>query len=86
MQDWMIAAAIGAALGALAYNGAPGKIRGGPWLSMLIGALAAACTIWIGIQVHLQYPFQMAGLLMAVVGTALILAIWRTVMGPAGPA
>jgi uncharacterized membrane protein YeaQ/YmgE (transglycosylase-associated protein family) len=85
MNGWIIAAVIGAALGALAYFGAPGRIRGGLFLSIAIGAVAAMCSMWLGFLVHVALPGQTAGLLVSVIGTTLVLAIWRTVRGPAGP-
>jgi len=86
MQGWIIAAVIGAVLGALAWRGAPGKIRGGLLLSMVVGVIAAMCSMYLGFLTHVALPGQTAGLLVAVVGTTLVLAIWRVAMGPAGPA
>jgi uncharacterized membrane protein YeaQ/YmgE (transglycosylase-associated protein family) len=83
MFPWIVIALIGVALAAAAYFFSPGRIRGGLLLTMLVGAAAAVCLTWLGRQVGLAVPNQTFGFLTAIVGTALVMAVWRTAMGSA---
>ena len=60
-----------------------GEDRGGIFLTLLVGAVGALALAWIARQVGLAMPGQTFGFFIAVIGTALILAIWRTAMGRA---
>ena len=82
-MSWFIIALIGVALAAAAYFFSPGRIRGGLLLTMLVGAAAAIAATWLGRQVGVAMPGQTFGFFVAVIGTALVLAIWRTAMGRA---
>jgi uncharacterized membrane protein YeaQ/YmgE (transglycosylase-associated protein family) len=82
-QIWGLLALVGLLLGAAAYNSVPGKIRGGLLLSMAVGALACVGTSWIGSQVGVASQGTMIGFIVAAIGTALVLAIWRVTMGHA---
>ncbi len=82
MQIWILMALIGVAIAAAAYGFSPGRIRGGLLLTMLVGCIAALGMTWIGVQVGLATAGQTLGFVIAVVGTALILVVWRTAMGP----
>ena len=81
-MGWIMMAVIGVAVAAAAYAFSPGRIRGGLLLTMLVGAIGALCMTWIGVQVGLATEGQTLGFVIAAVGTALILVVWRTVMGP----
>lgn len=83
MVPWIYIALIGVALAAAAYAVSPGRIRGGIFLTLLVGAVGALAVAWIARQVTLAMPGQTFGFFIAVIGTALILAIWRTAMGRA---
>ena len=79
---WIMMALIGIAVAAAAYAFSPGRIRGGLLLTMLVGCIAAVGMTWVGVQVGLATAGQTLGFVIAVVGTALILVVWRTAMGP----
>ena len=83
MVPWILTALVGVMLAWAAYAVSPGRIRGGLLLTMLVGAVAALSVSWIGKQVTAAMPGQTFGFFIAVIGTALILAVWRTAMGRA---
>jgi uncharacterized membrane protein YeaQ/YmgE (transglycosylase-associated protein family) len=83
MLPWIVIAGIGVALAAAAYFFSPGRIRGGLLLTLLVGAVAAVALTWLGRQVGMAMPGQTFGFFIAVIGTALVLAVWRTAMGRA---
>ena len=80
MIPWAIIALLGMAMGAIAFVAIPKSVRGGILLTMLVGAIAALVMTWIGRQIG----FALLGrpsFLIALVGTALVLAIWQWTMG-----
>ena len=83
MVPWIFIALVGVVLAGAAYAVSPGRIRGGVLLTLLVGAVSALATAWIGKQVTAAMPGQTFGFFIAVIGTALLLAVWRTAMGRA---
>ena len=81
MDKWLWIALIGLAAGALTFFAIPGKVRGGIVVTMLVGAVAAVALTWIGNQVGLAVPGQTSGFFIAVIGSGLVLAVWRMAMG-----
>ena len=59
----------------------PGRIRGGLLLTLAVGAAAALASGWAGRAAGLASPGDSFGFFITVVGTALVLAIWRVSMG-----
>lgn len=83
MGMWALMALIGLVIGALVFVSAPGKIRGGIFLTMLVGAVTAVVMAWIGAQIGIATQGTAIGYLVTVIGTGLVLAIWRVAMGRA---
>ena len=81
MGMWAFIALIGLVLGALIFVSASGKIRGGIFLTMLVGAVAAVVMAWIGSQIGIATQGTTVGYLVTVIGTGLVLAVWRITMG-----
>jgi uncharacterized membrane protein YeaQ/YmgE (transglycosylase-associated protein family) len=81
VETWALIAVIGLVLGAAIFIAVPGKIRGGILLTMLVGALAALVSAWIGAQLGIASQGTAIGFFIAVIGTGLILAVWRMTMG-----
>jgi uncharacterized membrane protein YeaQ/YmgE (transglycosylase-associated protein family) len=83
MLPWGIIAALGLLMGAATFVFVPGKVRGGILLTMVVGAIGALVMTWIGRQIGILVVGESRGFLIAVAGTALVLAVWRTTMGRA---
>ena len=81
MGMWALVALIGLVLGAMIFFSAKGKIRGGILLTMLVGAVAAVAMAWIGAQIGIATQGTAIGYLVTVIGTGLVLAVWRITMG-----
>jgi uncharacterized membrane protein YeaQ/YmgE (transglycosylase-associated protein family) len=82
MEPWiLVSLAVGLVLAVVAYFAAPGRIRGGVFLTMGVGALGAVAATWLGRQVGAANPGHTFGFFTAMIGTGLVLAIWRTAMG-----
>ena len=81
METWLLVAVIGLVLGAAIFLAVPGRIKGGILLTMVVGALAAVVSAWIGSQLGIASQGTAIGFFIAVVGTGLILAVWRMTMG-----
>ncbi|MCJ8158331.1 GlsB/YeaQ/YmgE family stress response membrane protein [Sphingomonas sp. LaA6.9] len=82
-MEWAVIALIGLLIGAGAYAAMPGKVRGGILLTMLVGAVAAVVTTWIGAQIGIATQGTMIAYFFAAIGTGLVLAVWRMSMGGA---
>ncbi|MGZ5496795.1 MAG: GlsB/YeaQ/YmgE family stress response membrane protein [Candidatus Aminicenantales bacterium] len=72
---------IGVVLAAAAYYFSPGRIKGGLLLTLLVGAVAALASTWLAWQVRVSMPGEPTGFFVAAIGTAVILVLWRTLMG-----
>jgi uncharacterized membrane protein YeaQ/YmgE (transglycosylase-associated protein family) len=83
MGIWALIALVGLVVGAGIYFAAPGKIRGGIVLTMLVGVIAALAMTWLGAQVGIATQGTAIQFFVAMVGTGLVLAVWRVAMGPA---
>jgi len=83
MQAWITFAVIGLLIATAVYFSVPGRIRGGLLLTMAVGAAAAVGSAWGGRQLGLAMPGDSFGFFPAVIGTAIIMAIWRVSMGRA---
>jgi uncharacterized membrane protein YeaQ/YmgE (transglycosylase-associated protein family) len=83
MGQWALVALIGLILGAAIFLPARGKIRGGLVLTMLVGAIAALAMTWIGSQLGIVTQGSTIAFFFAVIGTGLVLAVWRVTMSRA---
>lgn len=75
---WII---FGLVVGALAKFVMPGRDPGGIFITILLGILGAVLGGWIGRALGFYGPDQTAGFLMALVGSILLLAIYRFSLG-----
>lgn len=80
------AAVVGLVAGALAKLIMPGKDPGGIIVTMLLGIGGAIAATMLGRTVGLYDAGESAGLIAAVVGAILILAIYRWFVGRKAPA
>ena len=53
------------------------------FLTMLVGAVTAVVMAWIGAQIGIATQGTAIGYLVTVIGTGLVLAVWRVAMGRA---
>ena len=75
---WLI---FGLVVGAVAKFLMPGRDPGGSIVTMLIGMAGAAIGGWLGRAVGMYGPEEPAGFLMALVGAAVLLLIYRMIAG-----
>jgi uncharacterized membrane protein YeaQ/YmgE (transglycosylase-associated protein family) len=80
MGTWLVIALVGLVLAAGTFALIPGRVRGGILGTMVVGAIGAVVMTWLAQQVGLAMPGYTTGFFTAVVGTGLVLAVWRTVM------
>ena len=81
MEEWIIVSAlVGLVVAALTFAVFPGKVRGGIFLTLLVGMIGGIAMTWLGRQVGLAMPGHTAGFFTAMIGTGLVLAVWRTAM------
>jgi uncharacterized membrane protein YeaQ/YmgE (transglycosylase-associated protein family) len=83
MEIWVLVALVGVALGAAVYFSSRGRIRGGMLLTMLVGLVAAVTMSWIGMQLGIASQGTTIAFFFAMIGTGLVLAVWRVTMGRA---
>lgn len=76
--SWII---FGLVVGALAKLMLPGRDPGGIVVTILLGIVGAVVGGWIGQALGFYRPEEPAGLLMAMLGAILILAIYRMSLG-----
>jgi uncharacterized membrane protein YeaQ/YmgE (transglycosylase-associated protein family) len=72
---------IGLIAGAIAKMLMPGRDPGGWVVTMILGVAGAALAHWIGVNAGWYGENEPAGFLAAVVGSVIILAIYRMVAG-----
>jgi uncharacterized membrane protein YeaQ/YmgE (transglycosylase-associated protein family) len=84
MGIWAFVALVGLLAGALVASTFQGKMRGGIYLTMLVGAVSALAMAWIGGRIGIATQGTVVGFFVTVIGTAVILAVWRSVMGVRG--
>ena len=83
-MEWIVVSAlVGLVVAAGAYFAVPGRIRGGLLLTLLVGAIGGVAMTWLGRQVGLASPGNTFGFFVSVIGTGLVMAIWRVAMGRA---
>lgn len=75
---WMI---FGLIVGAVAKFVVPGRDPGGFVITMLLGMAGAAIGGWMGRSFGMYGPGEPAGFLMALVGAAVLLIVYRMVAG-----
>jgi len=73
---------IGAIVGALAKLLMPGKDPGGFWITSLLGICGAVVAKFIGQAVGWYRPEDSVGMVAAIVGAVLLLAIYRMMRRP----
>jgi uncharacterized membrane protein YeaQ/YmgE (transglycosylase-associated protein family) len=70
---------VGLVVGAIAKFLMPGKDPGGIFITMLIGVAGAAFASWLGSQMGYYEQGQPVGMVAAVIGSMLLLGIYRLV-------
>jgi uncharacterized membrane protein YeaQ/YmgE (transglycosylase-associated protein family) len=75
---WIV---FGLIVGALAKLVMPGRDPGGIIVTILLGIVGAVVGGWIGQAVGLYGPNQAAGFLMSLLGSVVLLAIYRMIVG-----
>ena len=75
---------IGLIVGAVAKLLMPGRDPGGFIVTMLLGVAGAMVAHWIGTSAGWYAPDQPAGFFAAVLGSVLLLAIYRLIIGRRG--
>jgi uncharacterized membrane protein YeaQ/YmgE (transglycosylase-associated protein family) len=79
-------AIIGLVVGALAKLVMPGKDPGGIWITMIIGIVGSLVATYLGQLVGWYKEGQNAGFIMSVVGSVLLLFIYRLFKGKSATA
>jgi uncharacterized membrane protein YeaQ/YmgE (transglycosylase-associated protein family) len=85
MGPWAVVALIGLLLAGLTYPILPGRVKGGILPTLAVGVAGALAMTWLARIVGLSMPGYTSGFFTAVVGTGLVLAIWRTLMAEHEP-
>lgn len=75
---WIV---FGLIVGALAKLVMPGRDPGGIIVTIILGIVGAVVGGWIGQAVGLYGPNQPAGFLMSLLGSVVLLAIYRMIVG-----
>lgn len=75
----------GLIVGVIAKFLMPGRDPGGFIVTALLGMIGASLGAWIGRVVGLYQPGQPAGLIMAVIGAVILLALYRAIFATRGP-
>ena len=76
---------IGLLAGAVAKFLMPGRDFGGFFITMALGVVGAFLATWLGQKLGWYGPGESAGFIGAVVGSLIILAIYRVFVGRRGP-
>jgi len=76
---------IGLLAGAVAKFLMPGRDLGGFFITMALGVVGAFLATWLGQKLGWYGPGESAGFIGAVVGSLIILAIYRVFVGRRGP-
>jgi len=79
---WII---FGLVVGAIAKLVMPGRDPGGIFVTIIIGIVGAMLGGWIGRAMGLYGPDQPAGFFMALLGSIILLAIYRFTIGARRP-
>jgi len=80
---WII---FGLVVGAIAKLVMPGRDPGGIFVTIIIGIVGAMLGGWIGRAMGLYGPDQPAGFFMALLGSIILLAVYRFTIGARRPA
>ena len=75
----------GLIVGVIAKFLMPGRDPGGFIVTALLGMVGASLGAWIGRVIGLYQPGQPAGLVMAVIGAIVLLALYRAIFARSGP-
>jgi uncharacterized membrane protein YeaQ/YmgE (transglycosylase-associated protein family) len=78
---WII---FGLIVGALAKLIMPGKDPGGIFVTIILGVVGAMLGGWIGRAMGLYGPDEPAGFFMALLGSIILLAVYRFTLGARG--
>ena len=81
-MSWLGVVLIGFFAGLLArlFSGDPRNPQG-CLLTTLLGIAGSALFTWLGMQVGFYQPGERAGFLGAILGSVIVLAIWRAIAG-----
>jgi len=80
---WII---FGLVVGAIAKLVMPGRDPGGIFVTIIIGIVGAMLGGWLGRAMGLYGPDQPAGFFMALLGSIILLAVYRFTIGARRPA
>jgi len=81
MLGWII---FGLVVGALAKLVMPGRDPGGIFVTIILGIVGAMLGGWIGRAMGLYGPNEPTGFFMALIGSVILLALYRFTIGARG--